>query len=226
MNATEGQRTGQNNGLAKAERYYREYGSRALELRGQGKGIMGYLSALGPVEIITAAGLVPLRLRGDVNEPITKADAHMETIVCPFVRNVFDAVLKGKYEYLDGIVIPHLCDSTSRTYDTWAYNAPLPYSFFLNVPHASDGPSLEFFKAVLGTFIKSLERLTGTQHHRRGPRTVREGSQSEQGYDAAALRLETIEPAIDLRRRDDTCAGSRHGHACGRVDPVDRQRHR
>ena len=94
MNATRGQNAGQNNGLAKAERYYREYGSRALELHRQGKGIMGYLSALGPVEIITAAGLVPVRLKGDVNEPITKADAHMETIVCPFVRNVFDAVLK------------------------------------------------------------------------------------------------------------------------------------
>ncbi len=161
MNATKGQNAGQGNGLATAEKYYREYGLRAMELHGQGKGIMGYLSALGPVEIITAAGLIPMRLRGDANEPITRADAHMETIVCPFVRNVFDAVLKGKYEYLDGIVIPHLCDSTSRTYDTWAYNVPLPYSFFLNVPHASDGPSLEFFKGVLGTFINSLERLTG-----------------------------------------------------------------
>ena len=149
------------NGLAKARKYYDEYGSRAKELHAQGKNIMGYLSALGPVEIITAAGLVPFRLRGDIGEPITKADAHMETIVCPFVRNVFDAVLKGKYDYLNGIVIPHLCDSTSRTYDTWAYNVPLFYSFFLNVPHGSDGPSIDFFKSVLGTFIKSLEGLTG-----------------------------------------------------------------
>ncbi len=152
---------GQNNGLATAEEYYRDYGLRAGELHRQGSRIMGYLSALGPVEIITAAGLVPLRLKGDVTQPITKADAHMEAIVCPFVRNVFDAVLKGAYGYLDGIVIPHLCDSTSRTYDTWAYHAQMPYSFFLNVPHASDGPSLDFFKAVLGTFMKSLERLTG-----------------------------------------------------------------
>jgi len=163
MNATEKQSTGQGNGLATAEKYYREYGLRAKELHRQGKGVMGYLSALGPVEIITAAGLVPLRLKGDVSEPITKADAHMETIVCPFVRNVFDAVLKGTYGYLDGVVIAHLCDSTSRTYDTWAYNVPLPYSFFLNVPHSSDAPSIDFFKSVLGTFIKSLEGLTGTR---------------------------------------------------------------
>jgi benzoyl-CoA reductase subunit C len=161
MNATKGQNAGQGNGLATAEKYYREYGLRAMELHRQGKGIIGYLSALGPVEIITAAGLVPVRLRGDVNAPITKADAHMETIVCPFVRSVFDAVLKGTYAYVDGIVMPHLCDSTSRTYDTWAYNVQLPYSHFLNVPHNTDRPSIDFFKAVMGTFIKSLEKFTG-----------------------------------------------------------------
>jgi benzoyl-CoA reductase subunit C len=154
-------RTTDTNGLALAEKYYAQYGSRAKELKSEGKKVIGYLSALGPVEIITAAGLVPLRLKGYVNEPITKADAHMETIVCPFVRSVFDSVLKGTYSYLDGVVIPHLCDSTSRTYDTWAYNVQLPYSHFLNVPHATDQPSLEFFKAVMGTFIKSLERFTG-----------------------------------------------------------------
>jgi benzoyl-CoA reductase subunit C len=154
-------RTTDTNGLALAEKYYAQYGSRAKELKSEGKKVIGYLSALGPVEIITAAGLLPLRLKGYVNEPITKADAHMETIVCPFVRSVFDSVLKGTYSYLDGVVIPHLCDSTSRTYDTWAYNVQLPYSHFLNVPHATDQPSLEFFKAVMGTFIKSLERFTG-----------------------------------------------------------------
>jgi benzoyl-CoA reductase subunit C len=115
-------RTTDTNGLALAEKYYAQYGSRAKELKSEGKKVIGYLSALGPVEIITAAGLLPLRLKGYVNEPITKADAHMETIVCPFVRSVFDSVLKGTYSYLDGVVIPHLCDSTSRTYDTWAYN--------------------------------------------------------------------------------------------------------
>ncbi len=148
-------------GLTRAGKYYAQYGVRARELKDQGRKSIGYLSALGPVEVITAAGLIPVRLKGDVNESITKADAHMETIVCPFVRKVFDAVLKGKYEYLDGIVIPHLCDSTSRTYDTWRYNVDLPYSHFLNVPHVTDDPSVEFFKAVLRVFMKSLEKLTG-----------------------------------------------------------------
>ena len=63
-------------GLAKAEKYYSEYGSRARELKGSGKKVIGYLSALCPVEILTAAGVVPVRLKGNVSEAITKADAY------------------------------------------------------------------------------------------------------------------------------------------------------
>ena len=150
-------------GLELVEKYYRDYGCRAKELKRKGKKIMGYLSALGPLEIITAADFMPIRIKGDVNEPITKADSQMETIVCPFVRNVFDSALKGRYDYLDGMVIPHTCDSISRTYDIWSYNLQLPYSHFLNVPHVTDEPSLEFFKEILATFIKSLEKFTGNK---------------------------------------------------------------
>lgn len=150
-------------GLELVEKYYSDYGCRAKELKKEGKKIMGYISALGPLEIITAAGFIPVRMKGDVNDPITKADIHMETIVCPFVRNVFDSALKGRYDYLDGMVIPHTCDSISRTYDIWTYNLKLPYSHFLNVPHVTDGPSLEFFKEILCTFIKSLEKFTGNK---------------------------------------------------------------
>ncbi len=150
-------------GLELVEKYYGDYGCRAKELKRRGKKIMGYLSALGPLEIITAADFMPIRIKGDVNEPITKADSQMETIVCPFVRNVFDSALKGRYDYLDGMVIPHTCDSISRTYDIWSYNLQLPYSHFLNVPHVIDEPSLEFFKEILATFIKSLEKFTGNK---------------------------------------------------------------
>jgi benzoyl-CoA reductase/2-hydroxyglutaryl-CoA dehydratase subunit BcrC/BadD/HgdB len=55
-------------GLAAADRYYRDYGARARELKKQGQRIIGYLCAFTTVEIITAAGLVPFRIKGDVNE--------------------------------------------------------------------------------------------------------------------------------------------------------------
>jgi len=150
-------------GLATADKYYQDYGSRARELKKQGQRIMGYLCALTPVEIIAAAGFVPFRIKGDVNEPITKADTEMETIVCPLVRSCFDMALKGKYEFLEGIVIPHACDSISRTYDVWKYTLNLPYSHLIDMPHPTDEPSFNFYKAILGTFRKSLSKFTGKE---------------------------------------------------------------
>jgi len=148
-------------GLAAVDKYYGDYGCRARELKSQGKKIIGYLCAYVPVEIVAAAGFIPLRIKGDVNEPITKADTQMETIICPLVRSCFDIALKGKYDFMDGLVIPHACDSICRTYDIWKYSLGLPYSHFINVPHLTDELSLEFFKAELETFRKSLGRFAG-----------------------------------------------------------------
>jgi bzd-type benzoyl-CoA reductase N subunit len=148
-------------GLAKAEKYYSDYGSRARELKHAGRHVIGYLSALCPVEILTAAGVVPIRLKGNVSEAVTKADAYMETIVCPFVRNVFDAALKGNYEYLDGVVLSHQCDSIDRTYDVWSYNLEFDYWHFVNYPHVSDEPSVRFTNDILRIFVRSLEKYTG-----------------------------------------------------------------
>ncbi|MBA4417230.1 MAG: hypothetical protein C0392_04875 [Syntrophus sp. (in: bacteria)] len=152
----------QTNGLATAEKYYNQYGSRAKDLKESGKKVIGYLSALGPVEILTAAGVIPLRLKGNVSEAITKGDAYMETVVCPFVRNVFDAAVKGRYDFLDGMVLPHQCDSIDRTNDVWSDVLKLPYWHFLNVPHVTDDPSIEFMKEILRVFIGTLEKFTGT----------------------------------------------------------------
>jgi len=154
---------GNGSGLATAEKYYSQYGLRAQELKKSGKKVIGYLSALGPVEILTAAGVVPFRLKGNVSEAITKGDAYMETIVCPFVRNVFDAAVKGKYDFLEGMVLPHQCDSIDRTDDVWADTLQLPYWHYLNVPHVTDDPSIEFMREILRLLVASLEKLTGTK---------------------------------------------------------------
>jgi len=148
-------------GLAKAERYYSDYGARARELKKSGRKVVGYLSALCPIEIMTAAGIAPIRLKGYVSEAVTRADAFMETMICPFIRNVFDAALKGKYAYLDGMVMAHQCDSIERTYDVWSYGLEFPYWHFVNYPHLADDPSIEFTDEILRLFIRSLETFSG-----------------------------------------------------------------
>ena len=149
--------------LSKVENYYQSYGLRARELKDQGQKVIAYLCSLVPVEIITAAGCVPFRIRGDVHEPITRGDTNLETIACPFMRSCFDVTLKGRYDFSDGLIIPHACDSMARTYSTWRYSLGLPYSHFINVPHTLSASSMEFFVAELNTFRKSLGRFVGKE---------------------------------------------------------------
>jgi len=145
--------------LSRIEDHYQNYGARARELKNEGNKIIAYLCSLVPVEIISAAGFVPFRIRGDVNEPITKGDTQLETIACPFMRSCYDVSLKGRYDFLDGLVLPHACDSIARTYSVWKYTLGLDYSHFVNLPHTSRGPSMDFFRAELDTFKKSIEKF-------------------------------------------------------------------
>jgi benzoyl-CoA reductase subunit C len=143
------------------ETYYKDYGIRARELKKEGKKFIGYVCSFVPLEIISASGCTPFRLRGNVHEPITKGDALLETIVCPYYRSVFDVSVKGKYDFLSGLVIPHGCDSMVRSYSSWSYSLPYSYFHFVNTPTVCVESSIEFFNAELNTFRKSLEKFAG-----------------------------------------------------------------
>lgn len=149
-------------GLALAQKYYDDYGVRARQLKArEGRKILGYLSVLAPVEIMSAAGVVPVRLKGNISEDVTRGDVSMQGMVCPFIRNVFDTTLKDEYDFLDGMVIPHLCNSIDQANDNWRYKLALPYWHCLNVPHATDEPSLECMRETLRAFLMSLEEFVG-----------------------------------------------------------------
>ncbi|OGQ11838.1 MAG: hypothetical protein A2026_06460 [Deltaproteobacteria bacterium RBG_19FT_COMBO_46_12] len=143
------------------ENYYKDYGVRAKELKKEGKKFIGYVCSFVPLEIITAAGCIPFRVRGNIHEPITKGDTLLETIVCPYYRSVFDLSVKGKYDFLSGIVIPHGCDSMVRSYSAWSYSLPYSYFHFVNIPSVCVESSFEFFGAELNAFRKSLEKFVG-----------------------------------------------------------------
>src|SRR3990172_9020375 len=92
-------------GLSRAEEIYQDRSRRARELRAQGKKVFGYLCIYPVLEMLTALDVVPYRILGDMDEPITRADACLPAMVCPFLRSVMDLGLKDKYNFLDGVVM-------------------------------------------------------------------------------------------------------------------------
>lgn len=148
-------------GLAKARTLYEGRDRRARELKAEGKQIIGYLCYFAPPEILEAAGLVPYRIRGDIREPVTHTDQYVEPYGCPFVRSTFDLAAKGRYDFLDGLVMAHACDSVQRMYGIWTYYKKLPFTYLLNVPHTVTPWSERFFYRELQLFKERVEQFAG-----------------------------------------------------------------
>jgi len=149
-------------GLDWAKELYENRGQRARELRDRGKKVIGYICVYPPVELITAAGLVPYRITGSL-EPITEADVYLETLMCPFVRSCFDLGLKKQYSFLDGVLWPHSCDNIHKTYDVWKHYIPHSFFHYVDIPHMTDPSSFEFFTLELKVLKEGLEEYSGVE---------------------------------------------------------------
>jgi len=147
--------------MKQIEELYNERGSRAKELHNAGEKVIGYFCCFVPDEIITALGMIPYRIQGSQSDPIDEADALLEPMACPFARSCFNMALKGEYDFLDGFVAPHSCDTIERMYHIWHSNKPAPFNHMINVPHMLGPSSSEFYKNELQYFIHRLEEFAG-----------------------------------------------------------------
>jgi len=134
---------------------------RATDLHHAGMKVIGYFCCFVPDEIITALDMVPFRIQGSQTDPIDEADALLEPMACPFARSCFNMALKGRYDFLDGFVAPHSCDTIEKMYAIWHANKPSPFNHFLNVPHMMGPSSDSFYKKELLYFVKRLEEYSG-----------------------------------------------------------------
>jgi len=148
-------------GMARVDELYRERPQRVKELKSGGKKIVGYLCIYPVLEMMTALDLVPYRVVGDMREPITKADSYMPPVVCPFLRSCLDTALKGRYDFLDGMVTSHICDVGSSLSGIWNYTVKTPYHYHIDTPHTVHETSLEQLRGLLGAFRESLEEFAG-----------------------------------------------------------------
>lgn len=153
----------QSKGLARAEEIYQDRGKRAKELKAQGKRVIGYFCCYPPLEFLTALDLVPYRILGDVNEPVTRAENYMEVVTCGFIRSCFDIADKGRYNFLDGIVSCRSCQGIEVSYNAWRYYFNPPYYYIIDIPHKMSPWGLAFTKKEYQVFKKDIEKHAGRE---------------------------------------------------------------
>ncbi len=148
-------------GLTSAKEICQDRPRRIKELKAEGKKVLGYLCIYPVLEVLTALDIVPYRIFGDMKEPITKGDTCLPTVVCPFLRSCLDLGLKGKYDFLDGVVMAHVCDVGEKSAHIWHMLLNPSYFFFLDTPHTVHKAAQEQHKEQLKDLIKTLESFTG-----------------------------------------------------------------
>lgn len=150
-------------GLNRVKEIYKDRSLRARELKAEGKKVIGYLDIYPVLEMLTALGLVPYRILGDMSEPLTKADMCLPTVVCPFLRSVMDLGLKGRYDFLDGAVMAHTCEVGEKLAHIWRIYINPPYFHFIDTPHTTREAAVKHHKELLEDFKKTLEAFTGKE---------------------------------------------------------------
>ncbi len=150
-------------GLARAAAIYENRTQRAQELSSEGKTIMGYLCIYPPLEMVTALGMMPYRVFGDMGEPVTEADRGLPVAFCPFVRSCLDLGIKNEYGFLDGMVATHACDAMEKAAHVWERMMGHPYFHFIEIPTKVNSRAEDVFRGELRAFRKTLEAFAGEE---------------------------------------------------------------
>jgi len=126
-----------------------------------GKPIIGYFCSYTPVEVIAAAGILPVRLLSST-EHIRESGSFIPHFACHFARSAVDLGLRGVTDYLSGVVACRTCDTVRLSFDVWQKHVPHDYSFFLQTPSFLEGDGVQnFWRKEMALFRESLEKFIG-----------------------------------------------------------------
>lgn len=114
-----------------------------------------------PEEVLSAAGCVPVMMRGTGATGTEFAEAYFRQLTCNYTRCTFNQIIEGNWDFLDAAVLFNNCDHMRRIYDNWKL---LPtnkvYHFFYAPKKGGELPE-KFFALELDKFIEATEKRFG-----------------------------------------------------------------
>jgi benzoyl-CoA reductase subunit C len=133
--------------------------ARAWKKRTGGK-VLGYYEPYMPEEIVYAAGILPVRLLSQ-HEPDDVTDQQMYGN-CACSRDILNQFIRGRYDYIDGLINAEGCQWMLNAFQTTLNNKPDLFNHYVFVPDYVDGrTSKDVMHSELKVFKKALEKWTG-----------------------------------------------------------------
>lgn len=125
--------------------------------------VVGYFCSAVPEELVTAAGILPFRMRATGSTGTELSDAYFSSINCSFPRHCFNLALKGEFGFLDGVICVNNCDNIRRIYDNWKRQLPYTFLHIMGLPRKIGDPQVEWYREEIDNLKKTLEEHFGVE---------------------------------------------------------------
>ncbi len=128
-----------------------------------GRPAVGYFPVYAPLELIHAAGMLPVGLHGAGDQlDLQHADSRFGSFICSIVKTTLELGMTGRLDVFDGLLFSSICDSARNLAFVMKRNFPATYVEFLHLPHNPESPaSAGFLRAEYERLKVELERIGG-----------------------------------------------------------------
>ena len=125
-----------------------------------GNKIVGYFCTYVPEEILYAGNILPVRILGS-HEPPTVTEPYIFAMFCHLCRDCLAQGLKGRFDYLDGVVEGQSCLHLRQAFNAWRLHIPTDFAYYIYIPHGvQNRHAIPYLTQELAKFKKALEDWT------------------------------------------------------------------
>lgn len=135
---------------------------RAKEEKSKGSKVIGITPMFFPQEIVHAANCLPVILQAS-KEPITLGFSHYPHFFCGLTRGIVDLAVKGKLDFLDGLILSDMCFEMRHVADPLRRFRRFPLIHIQWPLEANEERWFDFITKRLGKCVSKLEELFGNK---------------------------------------------------------------
>ncbi|TGU72681.1 2-hydroxyacyl-CoA dehydratase [Geomonas terrae] len=142
----------------------RERNAIALKVaKDHGRKVVGTYCLFSPVELIVAAGAIPVSLCGTSPTPIPAAEKVLPRTLCPLIKSSYGFALTDTcpfFHFSDLLLAETTCDGKKKMYELLGQMKPL---HLMQLPQVQDEAALEYWILELKRLIRRLEQEFSVQ---------------------------------------------------------------
>lgn len=124
--------------------------------------VVGHLLPDTPEELIHASGALPVGIWG-AGVSMSRAQAHIPGYTCTHAMGALELGFREEIEFLDGMVIPYVCDTTRNLFHIWQQCFNSKRSEFLRLPKRLDYVGARvYLRREFERLFESMKGLSGS----------------------------------------------------------------